>query len=181
MSSFHGQELESQVFTAKLVNTTQPWTIVFGGSLDEHTVLSQLSIQGQPTVTLDFEGVISVNSSGLQHWIRWVEKLSGETTFVFRKVPSCYVSLLSSVKGMLPQKRQLDSFFVPYFDPADEQVKPVEFRAGIEFTDKQITVHFRHLRSGSAPPLEIDVPASRYFTFLKQFYPDISVVFKETL
>ena len=150
--------------------------VTFAGQLTEESIIESVDAVGCKEIVLDLKRVASVNSSGVQAWIKWLRKLPSDVQLVFENVPVQFVYHLSSVAGMVPRGSDLLSFEVPYFNAKTDEVEIVVFKKEQHFTARKFSLPARvGAQEDSKIVLTLDTDARRYFAFLKTFFPEISL------
>lgn len=149
-------------------------TLVFSGALTE---LARIDVDPRELgdrVVLDLQEVRRINSAGAQVWTTWISRFSGEQKLTLTRLPPVFVHLASIVDGMIPARGEIESFFVPYFDPSCGDVDNVLYVKDLQFSSTEVLPP-PFLRSQvTNEPLEIDVSPSKYFQFLRRCYPRIT-------
>jgi len=136
------------------------------GSIDEDSSFSELDLSNKDRVIFDLEGVKSINSCGIREWINWL-KTGSKTNFSFRSCPKIIVDQINMVSGFLPEKGEVESFFVPYYCDSSGSEKMVLFSREKEFTENGIHYPENIVCDESGSEMEIDIIESKYFRFLK--------------
>ena len=144
------------------------------GQLTETSTFPKLDFSQLSSVEVSLEKFEGINSAGVQTWTRWISGLPATTNFVFSKSRPFINYYFGSVDKMLPARCDLLSFYVPYFNPESNEIELLEFTRGVHFTESELRVP-RKVSSVHQPypNLELDATPSRYFYFLKAFFPKI--------
>jgi len=146
----------------------------FEGALDEHSDYSQ--IQGDLTndMVIDFEAVSHINSTGIKHWVQWIDQLQSKYDSMLISLINCpkaIVDQINMVEGFLPKNSVVRSFKVPFYCETCEVDKNYTFVLGREYkkTDSgyELTVP-DHSCDKEGCEMEPDVVEKKYFRFLKQ-------------
>lgn len=96
--------------------------IALEGQIDEAADYSGVALAGAQRVIFDFEGVRLINSTGLQHWIKFLASFPAGIEIVFSRCSIRVISQLNMFPGFLAGRAvTFESFFAPYFCEACDQ------------------------------------------------------------
>lgn len=163
------------MFKFELHQDSKPWQIDFSGDLNELAQMSLLDLCDQKQIRLNLEKLASMNSIGIKCWANWVHGLPTETEYIFSKCSVPFVRCLATVREILPKKRTLESFFVPFVNADTLEVAHIEFKDGVHFNSHELIIPARVSSETTGHELELDVVPKKYFSFLKDFYPNIRI------
>ncbi len=140
--------------------------IQMSGVIDEDVDFLQYKLVGAQQISLDLNGILSINSCGIREWIKWIG--SGVAAqIVFNNCPKVIVDQINMVDGFLPTNAKVISFFVPYYNESLGVEKNVLFRYGSEFKEGSLTPP-SEVKDDSGEVMEMDVIESKYFKFIKK-------------
>lgn len=149
----------------KSVKNNDTVEFVFSGSIDE-SLANYINIFPEiPTMTINLDQVISINSTGIREWIKLMNKVSGSEIKII-KCPKVFIDQVNMVKGFLPQNAQIESFYVPYFSETKNSELKILFEKGKNFTKSFINCK-ESVTDEAGAVYDIDVISSKYFKFIK--------------
>ena len=135
--------------------------IVFKGYINESATLPL--IKGEGPYILDLDEVTGLNSLGTRTWCQWITMLSNRGEVKIIKTPAIFIKCFNNVSGSLPANCKVQSFYVPFISPSDNE------RKDVLVTREQVTPDGQLLmpppKSATGEELEMDVMDS-YFQFL---------------
>ena len=143
------------------------------GAMDEHSDYSSIDAQFTDEVVIDFNNVEHINSTGIKHWVQWINKVSGDfpnLKFSFLNCPKPIVDQINMVDGFLPPKSVVRSFKVPYFCEVCDKDQICTFVLGREYDYRDGKLHLTipdNTCDRSDCEMEPDVVEQKYFRFLK--------------
>lgn len=164
------------MFKIEIERSSPEWQVILTGNLNESSVLPAPDFSGQKSVILNLEKMTSMNSAGVQLWVKWIAGADRGTRYKFLKIQPFLIYYIGAVEGMLPPNCELLSFFVPYLDSKTGETELIEYLDGKHFTQSELRLPTTV--SSLNPPyvrLEIDVTPARYFSFLTAFHPRITL------
>ncbi len=143
------------------------------GAMDEHSDYSTLGSDFTDEVVFDMENVKHINSTGIKHWVKWVQMISSanpQLKFSFINTPKCIIDQINMVDGFLPTHSTVKSFKVPFYCEDCDEDKTVTFVRDREF--KKVGEEMKlempeHNCPKCGTPMEPDVVEQKYFRFLK--------------
>ncbi|MGZ3707506.1 MAG: hypothetical protein ACXWPM_01550 [Bdellovibrionota bacterium] len=146
-------------------------SLEFFGSIDEDSDFTKISMAGAKDAKLDLGGVTAINSCGIREWIRWVRGVPSTIRVNYVKCPKIIIDQINMIEGFLPQGATVQSFYVPYYCEACENVTSVLFTRGQEFHSEKdggkLDVKGTMRCSNCGKDAEMDVIESQYFRFLE--------------
>ena len=146
-------------------------TFFLGGKINEMCELPEDNIEYLTEVRFDLDKVSFINSTGIGKWVTWIKNSIGERKVYFRNVPEIIVDQMNGVKGFLPNRYEIESFYVPYYIGKTDEVhhllakKEEHFVMGNE-NSKGSNFIKNEIQIGGLTA-DIDVLAEKYFKFLK--------------
>jgi len=151
-----------QVKSVKKNDTVE---FIFSGSIDE-SLANYLSVfPNVPTITMNLEEIISINSVGIREWINLMTKLA-TSKITLINCPKVFIDQVNMVKGFLPTNTHIESFYVPYFSETTNTEKKILFTKGKHFTDSSVNPEDT-ITDNAGNTYEIDVVVNKYFKFIK--------------
>jgi hypothetical protein len=102
-------------FEAKINRTREIVKLTFSGLIDEDAKFPTFETRGVDKVVIDLDGVKGINSVGIRTWLDWVTPLSNQMALFFERCPKSIVLQFSMVKGFLPDRATVLSFYLPYY------------------------------------------------------------------
>lgn len=142
-------------------------TLSFVGSIDEDASFAGVTTDGATKVVLDLNNVGAINSCGIREWINWIKGIPADTKIVFKACPKVIVDQINMVSGFLPEKAEVESFYVPYYSEASGDEKMVLFSKGKEFNGSELNPPEK-VTDESGGEMEMDVIEAKYFKFLNK-------------
>ncbi|MCB0379231.1 MAG: hypothetical protein KDD33_12130 [Bdellovibrionales bacterium] len=143
------------------------------GAMDEHSDYGSIEAEFTDEVVFDFGDVSHINSTGIKHWVQWVEKITADRPhlrFVFINCPKAIVDQMNMVEGFLPSNSKVQSFKVPYYCETCDKDTVCTFVAGREYSveNGQLQLTIPDQKCGRDDcEMEPDVVEQKYFRFLK--------------
>jgi hypothetical protein len=141
-------------------------TLSFTGKIDEDTDFSEISVGSPKLITLDFVGVVGINSVGIREWVKWIRSIDPSTKFNVKNCPQIIVDQLNMVEGFLPTGTEINSFFVPYYCESCDELSPVLFEKGKNFDGPNPEVEETMECPNCKEESELDIIEKMYFKFL---------------
>ncbi len=118
------------------------------------------------SLVLNLAGVSLINSCGIRSWVKWIKGIPESTKLVLYDVPKIVVDQINMVDGFVPINTQIESFYVPYFCDACEEVTQVLYKAGKHYLGKDLKFKEPVACQKCKGETEIDVLETKYFKFL---------------
>lgn len=137
------------------------------GKIDEDADFSPHDISTAQGLTIDFEGVQTINSCGIREWIKWIRTAPSSGQIAYQKCPKVIVDQINMVEGFLPANGTVESFYVPYYNEDTGSEKSVLYVKGKDFTPGKLNPH-GEVTDEAGRPMEIDVIEGKYFKFLEK-------------
>jgi hypothetical protein len=150
-------------FEASITSSQDKVQIAISGHLDEEAVLPEVSTRGRIVISAEFLKLI--NSAGIRSWCRWVNEFRSEV--VLQNCPFILVKHFSTIRGFLPKKTRINSFYVPYLSISGDERKDVLYMRGVDFNDDG-SFKIRKLVDSKGDVMEMDVNENTYFSFLSK-------------
>jgi anti-anti-sigma regulatory factor len=143
-------------------------TLTFAGQIDEAARYDGVSTKGFKRITMDFEKIKLINSTGLQAWIKFFQTVEKAAAVAFVNCSIRLITQINMFPGFMAGRQvRILSFFAPYFCEACDQSCDVLVDA---------TKHGTLLSQTKAPAMqcprchgqaEFDGIEKKYFLFLK--------------
>jgi len=148
--------------------------VLLAGPINEHAKFPEIPGSGQEAITINMNAVSYINSSGIQQWVKWLNKVkknSPQARVIFKKCPKIIVDQMNYIEGFLPERSRVGSFYIPFYCESCEVGSEVLLVDG-EHYDKD------NFETGQTPkypscncakcskPMEADVLPQQYFRFL---------------
>lgn len=147
-------------------------TIQLQGSLNEYSsALDGVVVNPSFDLNVDLKGVKAINSLGVRNFHAWVKNIKCQRLRFFY-CPRVFINQLNLVSGFLPDKAEIESFFVPYFSEATGEDAMVLFTKYLEYKkeDGKVTVKVPEHFDSQGNKMELDAFADQYFKFLDTYY-----------
>lgn len=155
-------------FKAEKTQAGADVVIKLQGPIDEDAQFAPLDLGGAAArVLLDLDGITAINSCGIREWIKWIRTAPPSATVVYQKCPKVIVDQINMVSGFLPEKGQVESFYVPYYSDASGSEKMVLFRQGHEIAGHELKPP-AEVKDENGEAMEMDVIEAKYFKFLQK-------------
>ena len=121
------------------------------------------------SVSLDFNGLKYINSSGLRNWIAWKNiNLSDHRVKLYvYNCPECFVEQLNVLKDILPAHSKVMSFKIPYYVEEVDKIVNVALSRDEDYVSED--VKYQESIDVDGHNAEIDVDVKEYFSFLRFF------------
>ena len=140
--------------------------VELAGSIDEFFAIPSSVILADKINQFNLEKLNSINSTGIREWIKFHQKYQ-DIEFEFINCPKFFIDQVNMVKGFMPAKSKIISFYVPYFCESNDSEKNILYTLGKEFDGKVIR-HPELVLDEKNIPMELDIVPERYFKFLGQ-------------
>ncbi len=135
------------------------------GSLDESA-----SLPAEPTahiIRIELSKLRGISSIGIRNFIFWGDKHQAVQAIRLESCPSIFVKNFSLIAGFLKPNMTLISFYVPFYSSITKEHVDVLFMREREFyPDGRYKIP--EIKDSRGNPMEIDVNAKTYFSFLKK-------------
>jgi hypothetical protein len=144
------------------------------GHMNEHTCFPSTEIKLRNKLIFDCEDLLTINSMGLQIWIKYLQCLNPNQQVVYRGCHSQMMRYMVFVYGLLPMNSIFTSFYVPYECETCLYVEDILMIRGKDYVEASkgfpSRKHFpeRINCSKCSSVMEISVLDSRYFDFLER-------------
>lgn len=133
------------------------------GAIDEKAQFGDVKLSFK--VTINADKVSFINSVGTRAWCLWIQRFREPAEVTLVRCPAILVKSFNSVKGFLTPQCQIQSFYVPFYSDETGERKDVLLVRGTHFNGPK--VQLPPVVDSAGKPMEMDVVAERYFTFLK--------------
>jgi hypothetical protein len=106
-------------------------TLKLAGQVDEAADYSRVDLGDATRVEFDFEGVKLINSTGLQHWIKFLAGFPRGVAVVFSRCSIRVVTQINMFPGFTAGRQvEITSFYAPYFCEACDSACDVLLDSG---------------------------------------------------
>lgn len=145
----------------------QKLVLRFVGSIDEDAALDKVKVGGAKNVVMDMGEVDSINSCGGREWVKWIRNVDTNMHVEFVNCSSVFLDYANMIDGFVPSNGVIESFNVPYYCEACDQLSLQVFQS------QEIRDHKREIPE-SIPcakckkPAEVDVIVPIFLKFLKK-------------
>lgn len=121
-------------------------------------------------VEIDLEEITAMNSIGIREFAAWTSSLQN-AVIEFSHCPKFFVDQVNMIRGLIPARSKIVSFYVPYFNPQTEEEKRILYRRGLEYdgVGAEAKLNSPDVTGSDGKPMELDVIPEKYFQFLKQY------------
>lgn len=139
-------------------------TIDLKGMMDEDMDLSKASQVNEKTLIFNFSGVEGINSCGIRDWIEFLGKINGVEKIIYEQCPQVIIEQMNMVKGFVPDKAEINSFYAPFFcESCDNEEKVLLKASDIKANGVPEDLPCSKCKN----PLEFDAIPNQYFHFIK--------------
>ena len=143
--------------------------LLLQGQIDEGADYSNISFTGCKTIAFDFEKVTLINSTGLQKWISFLEKVPLSIEIKFIKCPLRITNQINLFPGFLANRTvKIESFYAPYYCPDCNRSDDVLLVTESHFKDKN-NIRAPEMNCKQChKTMEFDGIEKKFFLFLKR-------------
>lgn len=143
-------------------------TVAIAGVVDEYADFTELNLAASTLLTVDFSGVVRMNSSGIRTWVQTIMK--NQIQLNLRNCASAVVEQFSMIPEFIGRNGQVESFFVPYHcQSCDYETKRL-MRPGLDIP-VGVSIDFPTSLAQACPKcggkVEFDHNPEIYFSFLR--------------
>ena len=136
--------------------------VSYEGQIDEDADFSQVDLGQYTSLVFDLEKVTHLNSCGIREWIKFQDSNVKGKEVLYRKCPQVIVEQMNIVKGFVVEGGNIESFFAPYYNEAnDEEVKVLLQPSQV------IDGKAPDIKDDDGNSLEFDDIEAQYFSFIK--------------
>lgn len=149
----------------------------FDGFLDEHTSMNEISgallklkdLKTPTPIVVDFSKVSRGNSSGISVWLKFLKMAALQ--FKYIQAPVWLVSQFNIVHGYFENNSFVQSFYAPYYAPANRASKDILLNVGkdIPIQKDYSTVTMPNIIIDGLE-YEFDFDPNQYFFFLAKYH-----------
>lgn len=150
--------------------------ILLDGSLNETLDLSGVDLGSASEIHIDFNGVTSINSTGINKWVQWTQKLEEvhrgkEVNFC--NCPKIIIDQINAVKGFMPNNARIESFWIPFYCEESDRREFLLLTRGKDFmestSDGEQWINIPDCNcSETSTPCEPDIMPAKYFAFMSR-------------
>lgn len=147
-------------------------TIRLMGSLSgSGSPLDSVVVNPNFDLNLDLRELNAVNSLGIRNFHNWISTVQCQRMRLLF-CPYVFINQVNMVKGFLPAKAEIESFFVPYFSDGTGEEKMVLLTKLLDYNkiDGKIVVNPPELFDSLGVKMEMDIFPDQYFKFLDIYY-----------
>ncbi|WP_374074406.1 hypothetical protein [Bdellovibrio bacteriovorus] len=147
-------------------------TILLKGSLNEYSsALDGVEVNPHFDLNIDLKDLKGINSLGIRNFHGWIHKIKCQRLRLFY-CPRPFINQMNLVEGFLPDKTEIESFFVPYYSERTGEDAMVLFTKYLEYrkTDDQVHLSIPETLDSQGVKMELDVFKDQYFRFLDKYY-----------
>lgn len=155
----------SEKFSLNLNISNGKAIIDLKGMMDEDMDLSKAAQVNELGFVFNFDGVTGINSCGIRDWIEFLNKLSDADTITYENCPQVIIEQMNMVKGFIPDKASIQSFYAPFFCESCDHEEKVLLRTE-EIVNGEPPKDLACSKC-QAKPLEFDAIPNQYFHFIK--------------
>ncbi len=140
------------------------------GPITELADFAPVKFPALKPVEIDLSEITAMNSVGIREFAAWTSGLQN-AIIEFSHCPKFFVDQVNMIRGLIPARSKILSFYVPYFNPETEEEKRVLFGLGLEFEGSGATVKINlpTVTGSEGKPMELDVIPEKYFKFLHNY------------
>ena len=119
------------------------------------------------SLTINMEEVTRLNSNGARAWMVWVSGIPSTLPVYLEECPVIVIKSFSLIKGVFLPNMDVLSFYVPFCsDETGERTNVLLEKGKHYFEDGNVKLPT--ITDAKGEPMEIDVIAEAYFSFLKR-------------
>ena len=86
------------------------------GAINETFKFPRPDMATVKTMRLDLSGVSYANSTGLRHWLKWLDTMAEKgIKIVYVRCPPFIIEQINTLEKLLPDDAVIESLFVPYY------------------------------------------------------------------
>lgn len=146
-------------------------TLSLRGSLNEYSsALDGVEVNSSYDLNVNLKDLQGINSLGIRNFQNWVHAVRCEKLRMFF-CPRAFINQLNMVHSFLPEKAEIESFFVPYFSEVTSEDQNVLFIKDQNFkkVNGKVELTFPKVFDSKNNEMELDVFKEHYFRFLDHF------------
>ncbi|KYG67955.1 hypothetical protein AZI87_01385 [Bdellovibrio bacteriovorus] len=147
-------------------------TILLKGSLNEYSsALDGVEVNPNFDLSIDLKDLQAINSLGIRNFHNFIQRVRCQRLKLFY-CPRVFVNQLNMVEGFLPDKAEIESFFVPYFSEQSGEDAQVLFTKFLEYkkVKDKIVLSIPEMQDSQGNRMDLDVFKDQYFRFLDKYY-----------
>lgn len=147
-------------------------TLILSGSLNEYSsALDKVDVNPQYDLNLDLKNLAVINSVGIRNFTQWIHRVRCRR-LRFYYCPRAFVHQMNMVERFLPEKAEIESFFVPYYSETSGEASFVLFTKFLEYKKIGGELHLKppEIFDSMGNKMEMDVFRDQYFRFLAKYY-----------
>lgn len=141
------------------------------GTLNEYSsALDGIEVNPDFDLNLDLKDLKAINSLGTRNFRNWIHNVHCQRIRLFH-CSKVFVNQMNLVDGFLPEKAEIESFFVPYYSDKNDEENDVLFTKFLEYKyiNGQVKLYPPEVLDSKGNSMSQDVIQEKYFRFLK-FY-----------
>ncbi|KYG61803.1 hypothetical protein [Bdellovibrio bacteriovorus] len=147
-------------------------TILLKGSLNEYSsALDGVEVNPNFDLNIDLKDLQAINSLGIRNFHSFIQRVRCQRLKLFY-CPRVFVNQINMVEGFLPDKAEIESFFVPYFSEQSGEDAQVLFTKFLEYkkVKDKIVLSIPEMQDSQGNRMDLDVFRDQYFRFLDKYY-----------
>lgn len=147
-------------------------TISITGSLNEYSsALDEVDVNPEFDLNIDLKGVTAINSLGVRNFNAWIHKIKCAKLRLFY-CPRSFITQLNLIDDFVPEKAEIESFFVPYFSEKSGEEANALFTKYLEYkkVDGAIVLNLPVMLDSQGEKMDLDIMRDQYFRFLNKYY-----------
>ncbi|WP_295901134.1 hypothetical protein [uncultured Bdellovibrio sp.] len=148
-------------------------TILLRGSLNEYaSALDGVEVNPNFDLNIDLKDLKSINSLGIRNFHAWIHRIQCQRLRLFY-CPRPFINQMNLVEGFLPDKAEIESFFVPYYSERTGEDAMVLYTKYLEYKksdDGKVVLSFPEMQDSEGNKMELDIFKDQYFRFLDKYY-----------
>ncbi|MGZ3770581.1 MAG: hypothetical protein ACXVCP_13420 [Bdellovibrio sp.] len=147
-------------------------TIMMSGSLNEYSsALDGVDVNPEFDVHIDLKELHSINSLGVRNFHSFIHRIHCEKLKFFY-CPRPFVNQLNLLNSFLPEKAEIESFFVPYYSEMTGEEGSALFTKYLEYkkSEGMLSLKIPELFDSQGNKMELDIMRDHYFRFLYNYY-----------
>lgn len=117
--------------TLKVLSEEKGETVVlrFVGSIDEDAALDKVKVDSGKNVIMDVGDIDAINSCGGREWVKWIRTVDNKVKLEFINCSSVFMDYVNMIEGFVPSNGVIESFNVPYYCEACDQLTLKKFES----------------------------------------------------
>ncbi len=140
------------------------------GPVTELADFGPLKFPSMKPVEIDLSEITAMNSIGIREFAAWTSGLQN-AIIEFSHCPKFFIDQVNMIRGLIPARSKILSFYVPYYNSETEEEKRILFSRDLEFegSGAEVKINMPQVAGKDGAPMELDVIPEKYFQFLQQY------------